>query len=393
MEKEKTKVLYAISRSYFGGAQRYVHDLITNLPPSYKPIAAVGEGEHLPHMLEKDDIRVHRLFHSRRSVANPFKDCAAIYELYTVLIHENPHVLHLNSSKVGFTGSVAARLYNLRQHVRRVLFQHDAPRCRIIFTAHGWAFMEERPWFERSAYRLLQWWTVLMCHTVICVADIVRTHMLSWPLTRHKLIVIHNGITPPTLKPRTEAREKLLPGHDDAIWIGTVSELVPNKGIDLICEAFSRLIHAFPNALFIVMGEGDERTRLKQLIEQHGISDRVHLLGHIPDASAYLKAFDIFTLTSRKEGFPYTLLEAGHAKLPVIASRVGGIPELIENTVSGILVRPRNVREIESALRYLLEQSDTRATLGTDLPATVSTRFSLEHMVKETQNAYSPDAT
>ena len=117
-------------------------------------------------------------------------------------------------------------------------------------------------------------------------------------------------------------------------------------------------------------------------------SNEVFLLGHIHDASRYLKALDIFSLTSITEALAYAILEAGSAGLPVIASNVGGIPEVIENMKSGVLVEPKNSNEIKNELMYLIKNRQTREAFGKELEKTVKEKFNQREMIEKTLHLY-----
>src|SRR3989344_2918785 len=136
------------------------------------------------------------------------------------------------------------------------------------------------------------------------------------------------------------------------------------------------------------MGDGEERARLQKIIESNGLAGKVFLVGFVKDAARYLPAFDIFTLTSLKEGLPYVLLEAGLAGLPIAATDIGGVPDIVGEKGPGVLVPPANAEETARALRALLDDSENRAVLGAALRSRVSTRFSLSKMHAETVREY-----
>ncbi len=136
------------------------------------------------------------------------------------------------------------------------------------------------------------------------------------------------------------------------------------------------------------MGEGEERENLEKIAQKLGISDSVIFEGYVEDARSHLSGIDIFVLPSRSENFPYVVLEAGLANLPVIASRVGGMPEIIETGLNGTLVEKENVEELFSTLVLLAEDSELRERLGNNLKTTVREKFSLEQMFETTFKLY-----
>ena len=171
----------------------------------------------------------------------------------------------------------------------------------------------------------------------------------------------------------------------------TVARLEKVKGIEYLIKAVKNFQFPISNFQLLVIGDGSERKNLEKLIGERNLANKVKLLGFKENAASYLDLFDIFTLTSVKEGLPYTILEAGLAGLPVIASDVGGVGEIIENNESGILVGPKNVEQIVEALNLLVENKELRKKFGENLKKTVERKFSLKQMFAMTVGVYKND--
>jgi glycosyltransferase involved in cell wall biosynthesis len=166
-----------------------------------------------------------------------------------------------------------------------------------------------------------------------------------------------------------------------------VSELHPTKRIDDAIEALKMLPK---DVLLVVLGEGQERPRLEAKIKATGLEDRVILKGFVADAPNYLFAFDIFLHASRSEALAFAVLEAGCASLPVVATRVGGLPEIIRSDQDGILVSPYAPAEIADALSFLIHNPDRAARLGASLHDRVLHDFSVDTMLQKTLALYVP---
>jgi glycosyltransferase involved in cell wall biosynthesis len=381
---EKLKLFFLITKgSPFGGAQRYVYDLATTLPRDKFDITVVyGEGGDLGKKLKSAAINSIQLDSLGRDLRFT-DDWKIFWQLVRLLKRERPDIIHLNSSKAGGLGAAAARLAGVR---------------KIIFTAHNWAFNEERPAWQRTIIKFFHWITILLCHQVIAVSERNRDQMAKLPFARRKFVVIHNGLPPAELLDRETARLELAKkiwkkGFDaqllnEALIIGTVSELHKNKGLDFLIAALGQLKEKLGQTLVWIIGDGEENDKLKLQIKKAGLKDHIILAGSVPDAKKYLKALDIFTLTSRTEALPYALLEAGQAELPVIASAVGGITEVISDFDLGILVRPGNIKEIRLALARLIDSPADRAKFGRNLAKKVSKDFSLKKMSAKTLDLY-----
>jgi glycosyltransferase involved in cell wall biosynthesis len=143
-----------------------------------------------------------------------------------------------------------------------------------------------------------------------------------------------------------------------------------------------------PTVHLAIIGSGEDYDSLHHHVEKLNVKERVHLLGYVPDAVRYLKAFDIFVLPSKKEGLPYVLLEAGLARLPVVASDLPGNRDIIESGVHGFLVEP-TPRILATSIEMLLRDEGMRRRFGSSLEERVMEQFSIHHMTEETFTLYS----
>jgi len=152
-------------------------------------------------------------------------------------------------------------------------------------------------------------------------------------------------------------------------------------------EAIKRLPDDLP-AISVIIGEGSERNYLKNLIKEKGIKNKVFLTGSLDNAWKYLKAFDVFVLPSVKEGFPWTILEAMAAKLPIVATNVGAIPEIIESGKNGFMVQPKDPEAIKKAIEEILSNDKLQQELGIQAHQTVLFKYDLDRMVKQIEELF-----
>lgn len=392
----KTKILYLITKSNWGGAQRYVYDLATGLSKEhYETEVVLGGNGPLLTKLQGVNIAVTSLPELGRDVSMR-KDIAVFWTLYKMFRQKKPDVVHLNSSKIGALGSIAA-------HLARV--------PKIIFTAHGWAFNEKRSAVSKAVIKAIYWLTIMLCRQTIAVSEDMRQKTIYWPIVRNKMTVIHNGVSSVTGFSAVNARleltrqsallkAELVHAHKnysekDIVWIGTIAELHHIKGHETTLRGLREYIsgegykkETGKKIIYTIIGEGEERAHLEKLIIELDLADTVFLIGHMDTAAQYIKAFDIFLLASLSEGLGYVLLEAGMAGLPCIATAVGGIPEIISDMKSGILVHPGRPKEIAHAIDYLLENKMLAKEYAAALHTKVATEFSIEHMLKKTAALY-----
>lgn len=374
-QDRKKRILYVITKANWGGAQRYVFDLALEAKArGHEVLVITGAEGLLTQKLQEAAIPVESIARMQRDIRLT-AELEAFMSLKKAVRAFKPDVLHANSSKAGGLASLAARLCGVPL---------------IVFTAHAWAYNENRPLLQRIAIALFHYATVLLAHRTICVSSAVREEARFMPFVGKRFVVIHNGITPGPLVARDEARARLSPEfvrlYPGMPWIGTIAELHPSKGLDTLIEAFA---HLGPRAVLVVIGSGQELGRLEKLAQIHGVGGRVLFAGFIDGASSLLPAFDVFTLPSRSEAFGTVLLEAGLASLPVVASDVGGIPEVIKNEESGLLVPVSDSRALMDALDTLIRNEEARTKLANALRERVLRVFSAEKMLRETFALYS----
>ncbi len=311
LKQGRKKVLYVVTKSNFGGAQRYVYDLATHLPAEYEPVVAFGPAQGvdepgiLASKLAERGVRTVFLHELGRDIGP--SDLAGFRAIRRLFADERPDIVHLNSSKAGLLGVLAARLTKVP---------------RTIFTAHGWPFREERslPW--RMVAWLGSFATVLLADKTICVSEADRASFAVPPLSR-RLARIYNGID---LSFSLGSGETIRSAFPRGVRItGTIGELTPNKNQSALIEA----ARVDPGLFVAIVGEGEDRPRLEKSIANLHLEERVKLFGYLP-AHDVLRGFDTFALPSKKEGLPYVLIEARAAHVQIEARRTGGVPEVLD---------------------------------------------------------------
>lgn len=378
-ETSRKKVLSVITKANSGGAQQYVFDLATKLPPGkFEIIVAYGEAGDLIQALERSNISTISLPSLQRDISI-ISDVQSLFAIRALFIESRPDIVHLNSSKAAFLGAIAARLAGID---------------RIIFTVHGWPYLEKRNLLWRTLIAFASWITVLLSSKTICVSSADR-HAARWmPFCSGRFAVIHNGVGSFELLSREKARDALFgkdlqTEHRDDIWILTSAELHPNKNILNSMRAVAQHNESSDQKIFyVVMGDGELKEPLAQYIRESAFENCIKLLGYKPESRTYLNGFDVFLLPSIKEGLPYSILEAGYAGIPVVASSVGGIPEIIDSGKSGLLVKPNDSEALRDALRLICRNENMRVDFARELKERVLTLFSVKQMIDETSRLY-----
>lgn len=382
------KILYFITQSEFGGAQRYVFDLANNLKNDYQVAVAMGEqgiNGKLAKILHENDIKYYIIPHLKRSIS-PINELLALREIIKLINQFKPDIIHLNSSKISILGSLAALFTKSKIENRK---------SKIVYTVHGWVFNEPLPAWLKYFYLCAEKITARWKDKIICVSELDRQAALKRKIApANKLVAIHNGLEPIEFYSREDARKILQSQLStfnfqlSTLWIGSVGNLYKTKGFAYFIEGAGRLAADLPAARFIIIGEGHERKNLEKLIAKYNLQNNFILAGQIDEAAKLLPALDIFVCSSVKEGFPYSILEAMQAGLPVVSTKVGGIPEMIENNKTGLLAMPVSSKDLAEKIKTLLNNKTLAVEQGARAKAKARTEFTLEKMVAATKKLY-----
>jgi glycosyltransferase involved in cell wall biosynthesis len=251
----------------------------------------------------------------------------------------------------------------------------------LVFTEHG-RLSDARPSLKR---RLVNPLLGRVGGAMFAVSDHLREHMLAEGLPARRVAVIRNGIDPgseSTPEFRQTARAILdLPA--DAFVVGTAARLDPVKDLRTLLTAFSRLRSLQPAARLVVFGDGPARDPLCAQTVALDIANWVTFAGHRPDVRTLLPALDVFANSSISEGISLTILEAMAASLPVVATAVGGTPEVVTDDRTGLLVPPRDPTRLCEALAELSANSNRRSALGVAGRRRVLKYFTIDRMVSD----------
>jgi glycosyltransferase involved in cell wall biosynthesis len=239
------------------------------------------------------------------------------------------------------------------------------------------------------AKHALSRWKYRQVACFICASEAIRQMLIADGIPEHKTVTVHEGIDLPRVEnapPAPLHADFWLP--HDAPLVGNIAALVPHKGQKHLVDAAALAIQKIPDARFVIAGEGELRQALEHQIKERHLEKHVFLAGFRPDVLSVLKAFDIFVMSSVTEGLGTSLLDAMACAKPVVATTAGGIPEVVEDGVTGVLVPPRDHQAMADAIVRLLKDEGLRRRMGDAALARVRTRFSAERMVRETLGIY-----
>jgi len=444
LENQKRKILFLITKSNWGGAQKYVFDLTANLnPEKFQIKVALGGNGTLIEKLQAKNQPSPRLRHGKVEIIqiqnlqrdiNLFKEIYVFLQLAKIIWQEKPDILHLNSAKVSGLGAVIGRILAIK---------------KIIFTCHGWAFNENRSWLQKKIIFYLSLITVLLSPQIICVSARVKEDFFNQIEINflanffkkfylknldQKMQIIPLAIQETKNHNQNNEISKIIKDQNK-INIVTIAELHPIKGHDVAIQAFEKLKRENPdknfgqNFIYHIIGSGQEKNNLEKLIlkfqntnvqntfldteniipDQPGQRSNYVFHGNIFEASKYLPEFDLFLFTSQAESFGYVILEAALAGLPIITHNVGAVQEILENYSNKKIIniyenknlgsqnkisKEKQIHNLSLVLQEILEQEKSKSNIQFLQKANpkeieiLKNKFNLPKMILETEKVY-----
>jgi glycosyltransferase involved in cell wall biosynthesis len=348
-----------------GGVARHVVDLFEGLTPrewevilcgpaipSASLIAAVPAAEP-PHV----PLALTRSIDARR-------DVRALLAFARIVRRVRPDVIHAHSSKAGAVARLAKPLN---------------PSVPVLYTPHGYAFAgyfeTER---ERRIYRGIERAMARLARFVVAVCE-AEGRLAASVGPAERVRVVHNGIGGVPQESGSDPAMQALAARGPLIC--TLTQLRPGKGVETLIDALPALVAKHPRVQVAIVGDGGLRQALIERARSLGVGQTVHFLGERPEPFAVLTAAGVFVMTSWAEAFPYVILEAMAAGLPIVASDVGGIAEAIQDGRTGLLVPVRDPQSTADALIALLDDPALGPRLGAQAHETATRRFSTSRMI------------
>jgi len=366
------RILYFTDAPYFGGAEKYLELLIAALPKDrFEPHVLTVSGARLgdfPKRLAGSGAITHEMKLNGPGSASGYVEFAKIVRKV------KPQLLHVN---------LAGTYDALASLVAPVSWLSG---CRCVVTTEHLA-MVEGTWKRRCAKRL----GGFFIKAVISISQSNVEYLNrgnNIPLSR--IVVIHNGVNIADLDRATPSQTRAKLGLKDSTFIfAIVGSLVERKGHAYLLDALARLrLSGGPESALLIVGEGEEKDALLRKCSDLGLSGSVFFLGHRDDVQGIMLDMDCLVVPSTMEGMPFVILEAMVASKSVIASKIYGIPEVILEGESGLLVPPRDVESLCAALSRLASSPGLSREMGSAGRRRAETHFSVERMAGEVEHVY-----
>jgi glycosyltransferase involved in cell wall biosynthesis len=348
--------LLIASQPLDGGVARHVLDLVAALPRGAftVDVACPPTSDVWKELCFRSDITLHPISAAR---APSLGDLLTLVRLIPLVLRSD--VVHAHSAKAGLLTRLAALLTGRRR--------------RCFFSPHGWSFWAADGAMSRF-YTLVERIASRWCYRIVAVSSAERDAGLDAHVGRpERYLVVPNGID----VDRFSAEAQPVRGR-----VVMVGRLATQKRPDLLVRAFAQVVPGISDAHLVLVGDGPLRDEVARLIEELGIEASVSLEGTRPDVPEILRAAACVVLASDYEGAPYALLEAMGAGATVVATNVGGIPDVVESGVSGLLVPAGDEELLAQAIKFVLEDPVRARVIGDEGRRVVRERFTREVMAQ-----------
>jgi len=366
--KPPIRVAYVLTPITFGGAEKVSLNFLSNVDLKQIDlhlIALVRPWEKLPMLLE--EVERLEISYSTLPVAirpgnDPLRVWRVIWALYRIFRQQRFDLLHTHGYFADICALPIARLFKIP----------------ALSTCHGFIDADRK----LQLYNRMDLWALRLCSRVIAVSDELRNGLEKHGIAENKIKVITNAVPVPPLAAQNDSdpccfRQQHGISQEEFVfvYIGRLSE---EKGLPYLLEAFAELIRPAVRARLVLIGDGPQRKMLEQRVVELSLEQQVSLTGFQKQISPWLAIADCFVLPSLTEGTPMALLEAMAAGAPIVATGVGGVPDVITNGVNGLLVPCADVDALQNSMSSLMVNPELREKYSREARKTVESRYSVQ---------------
>lgn len=365
----KIKVLH-ITQATIGGTLEYLKLFFTHInKDEYEVYLACPSYGPMKKEIENIGVKVYPLEMAREISLKD--DLSSFIEMKRLIKKVSPDIVHLHSSKAGVLGKLASYLN----------------RTPCIYNAHGWSFSMNVSDKKKKVYSLIEKYTSLFCDKIVNISEYEHNLAKQYNIASDKkMITIYNGIDIEKYKNIKYCKQDILKElhiPNNSFVVGMVARISEQKDPVKFIEVAKEVCKVIDNAYFVLVGDGELRQIVENLIKKYGLEDRVKITGWVNDVNKYISIFDVAILTSRWEGFGLVLTEYMAASKPIIASNVGGIPELIENDYNGILVNVEDIRHFTEAIIDINNNKEKKSIYVKNSTKILKEKFNIKTVINK----------
>ncbi|MCD6460213.1 glycosyltransferase [bacterium] len=355
--KKKIHIMHLTTDSAVGGTEKMIVEIASSLPKDIfrSTVAALKPGGYLEQLCFKNNIEFVSLNMKSKL------DFTVVFRLFNLIRKNNVDILHTYLFHANILGRAVGRI----------------AKVPLIFSGQRNVDLW-RNFFHNAADRL----TVKFCEKIISNSSAGKEFLVkNVGIEQDKILVVPNGIN-------VENYNQVKHKAKKTINFSVVASLTRKKGHSYLFKSFQKMYANNKNVKLMIIGTGPLKNELEQLSVDLGINENTVFLGFLDNPAKYLEQSDIFVLPSLWEGMPVALMEAMACGLPCIASDVGGVGELIDNNISGILVKPKDIDALYESMLRLISSPDERAKLGEGARKKISNCYSKKNMINQLEQIY-----
>jgi len=367
---KKIKVLH-VFEPYFGGVPKYVETLLKYTDGNQIENIVVCSQRYNSEKISQFTKKIYHVDMVHKP--NAVKDLLTIKKLKNIISINKPDIVYAHSTKAGFW----ARIVGI------------SSGCKIIYNPHGWAFNMQQSTKKKKLYKWVEKILAHFCDKIVCISDAEKESALREKICKpSKLQVIYNGIDLEEIKNTVPKTRTELHIPEDAFVVGMVGRLSKQKAPDIFVKAAKLIKDAIPNAYFMMVGDGELRDKIEVLIHRFDLDSSFLITGWVDNPTAYMKIMDVGCLLSRWEGFGLVLPEYMACKVPIVATNVDAIPNIIEDGKNGILVDKDDYQAVKKVVVKMYEDRTFYSEIQNNAINEVKLLFSEKRVTLESKRMY-----
>ena len=370
MRKNKLRILHVAQAA--GGVDRYIRMLLKYLDKEkFENILVCSQDFNEEDY--KGLVDYFEQVEMTRAIGS--NDLKAIKSVRTLIKKYNPDIVYAHSSKAGAIARVAD--IGFKNH--------------CVYNPHGWAFNMRCSAKKRAVYTAIEKIAAPFCDKIICISDAEKQSAIDKKICKeNKLQVIFNGVD---IEGYENGQHGVIKKRDlnipeEAFVVGMVGRMSPQKAPDIFIKMAKQVKDKVPNAHFIIVGNGEQETEIREYAEDNDFSESLHITEWVDNPMSYVEIFDVACLLSRWEGFGLALPEYMMAGKPIVASRVDAIPNVIRNGENGLLVEADDANGASEAVLQIYQEDDLRDRLVTQGLEDVHNRFNARRVSAEHEKLF-----
>ena len=366
---KKIRVLHVAEAA--GGVERYLQTLFKyNDKEQVENILVCSQNYDYKKMKSlADRVIVLKMAHQ----INPSSDIKVEKALRKIIKEIKPDIVYAHSSKAG----ALARIADL------------GLKNKVIYNPHGWAFNMQQSTKKKEMYKWVEKISAHFCDKIVCISDAEKESALREKICKpSKLQVIYNGIDLEEIKNTVPKTRKELNIPEDAFVVGMVGRLSKQKAPEVFVKAAKLIKQKIPNAYFLMVGDGELRDQIEAMIHKFNLDSSFLITGWVNNPTAYMKVMDVGCLLSRWEGFGLVLPEYMACEVPIIATDVDAIPNIIKKGKNGLLVAENDYKAVAEDVREIYVNKVLKISIISNASSLTRQRYNAERVEEENIETY-----